>query len=395
MIEITEKKNCCGCGACVSACPVGCITMERDEEGFSYPKVDKEKCINCGKCERVCPVLTVDRGEEIREKVYPDPCALGGWNRDEKIREASSSGGAFSLFAEEILKEGGVVFGARYRDHRVTHVAVTDSEGLAALRGSKYVQSEIGDCYQKAKEYLDQGRKVLFTGTPCQTAGLRTFLGKPDPNLWLVDFICHGVPSPMVFEEYLRSVEEKSGAEITAFSFREKDKGWQSSGLQLGTKITLSDGTVIRNYPALKDTYMNGFLEDIYLRPSCYSCRFKSMPKWGADITIADFWGIDRFLPEMNDGKGTSLLLVNSEQGRRLFSRVKDGFEYKRINWKRATHRNPPLTQSAKRPKLRDTFFAELEQNGYDRTAKKHMTTGKAVVKKAARIMKNKIKGGH
>ena len=159
MIEITEKKNCCGCGACVSACPVGCITMERDEEGFSYPKVDKEKCINCGKCERVCPVLTVDRGEEIREKVYPDPCALGGWNRDEKIREASSSGGAFSLFAEEILKEGGVVFGARYRDHRVTHVAVTDSEGLAALRGSKYVQSEIGDCYQRRRNiWIRDGR---------------------------------------------------------------------------------------------------------------------------------------------------------------------------------------------------------------------------------------------
>lgn len=386
MIRIDDKALCCGCGACAQACPAGCIAMERDGEGFLYPAVDAKKCVNCGRCEAVCPILNADKGAFKRGDAYEDPFAAGGWNRDAAVRQASSSGGAFGLFADWILARGGVVFGAALKGLSPQHVAVYDAESLGQLRGSKYVQSAIGDSYRQVRQLLKEGRPVLFTGTPCQTAGLAAYIGKRDENLYLVDFICHGVPSPMVFSQYLESLERQRHSRIVAFSFREKDKGWHPSGLQLGTRVRFADGAEIRNYPALKDSYMNGFLEDIYLRPCCYECRFKTIPKHTADITIADFWGVDKALPEMNDGKGTSLVLVHNDHGMALFDSVKANFHHQECDWHKALRKNPTLLRSAKRTPAREQFFDDLKADGYDKTARKYMGTAKTVVKKASRM---------
>lgn len=393
MIRIDDKGRCCGCGACAQACPVGCIALKADAEGFLYPSVDEEKCINCGRCERVCPILRADAGDIGAEGAREKPVAVGGWHKDEAVRQASSSGGAFTLFAMEILRRGGVVFGAVMNGKRAEHAMAETPEQLAAMRGSKYVQCAVGDAYTKAAAALKAGRPVLFTGTPCQTAGLLTFLGKRDENLYLVDFICHGVPSPMVLEKYMDSIEDKSKAKIVSFSFREKDHGWHPSGLQLGTRVKLSDGREIRRYPALRDTYMNGFLEDIYLRPCCYECRFKTIPKGTADMTIADFWGVDKAMPALNDGKGTSLVLIHNERGQALFDSVRDGFEYRECDFDRAVVKNPTVTHSAKPSAVRGRFFDALAQRGYDKAAGKYLSTPRTFVNKLSRMIGAKVEG--
>ena len=393
MIRIDDKARCCGCGGCAQACPAGCIEMRADQEGFLYPAVDAGRCIQCGLCEKVCPVLKVAGGVKGLPISSVSPRAVGGWNRDGAVREASSSGGVFTLLATEILNRGGVVFGAVLDGHGVKHVAADSVEALAAMRGSKYVQSDLGDSYRRVREYLKAGRPVLFTGTPCQTAGLVSFLGKRPEQLTLVDFVCHGVPSPRFFSAYLDSLEKKAGAKVTAFSFRSKEKGWYSVGsrLQMGPRAKYANGSETECYPALKDSYTNGFLEDCTLRPSCYACPFKGIPKWAADITLADFWGVDKVLPEMNDKKGTSLLLVHSDSGMALFDAIKDHLEYRECDWLTAVSKNPSLLRSAKRPKLRDRIFDELERDGYDEVARRHLTAGRTI----ARKLKSKLPGGH
>jgi len=391
MIAIVDKARCCGCGACAQACPVHCIDMRQDGEGFLYPAADAARCMACGKCERVCPILRADGASPDSGTVFEQPLAIGGRNRDEAVRQASSSGGAFSLFADRILAMGGVVYGAAMRDGHVVHVCAGNAEELAALRGSKYVQSAIGDAYSEIEGHLKAGRPVLFTGTPCQTAGLASFLGRPWDNLYLVDFICHGTPSPKVFAQYLASLEAREGSKVVSFSFREKDRGWHESGLQMGTRVKFGNGSEIRRYPALRDSYMNGFLEDIYLRPSCYQCRFKVIPKHTADITIADFWGINRVLPQLNDGRGTSLLLIHNARGKALFDAVSDAFEYRECDWKAATAKNPTLVRSASVPPQREAFFEELEARGYDHVARKYLSTPRTVVSKGSRIIGGKL----
>lgn len=394
MIGIDDKARCCGCGGCAQVCPAGCIEMREDGEGFLYPEIDAARCLHCDRCEQVCPVLRAAEDGRGLPAGSDEPKALGGWHRDAAVREASSSGGAFTLLARAVLSDGGVVFGAVMNGYGAEHAMAESAEDLAAMRGSKYVQSAMKDAYKYARDALKEGRPVLFTGTPCQTAGLISYLGSKPERLVLVDFVCHGVPSPKVLRAYMESVEVDSGARITAFSFREKDHGWHPSGLQMGTKVQLSNGRSIRRYPALRDTYMNGFLEDMYLRPSCYECAFKTVPKWGADITIADFWGVDKALPEMNDGKGTSLMLIHTPQGQALFDRVKDGFEYRECDWRRAVAKNPPLLRSAKRPAVRDRFFAELERYGYNGVARRHMTTAHTFFSKLSKLVGAKLGRG-
>jgi coenzyme F420-reducing hydrogenase beta subunit/putative flippase GtrA len=391
MIAINDKGRCCGCGACAQACPTHCIEMRQDQEGFLYPMADATRCVDCGKCEQVCPIIRADSPLPDPGTAFEQPLAIGGRHRDEAIRQASSSGGAFSLFADRVFAMGGVVYGAAMRDGRVVHVCATNAAELAALRGSKYVQSVIGDAYSEIEGHLKAGRPVLFTGTPCQTAGLASFLGKPWDNLYLVDFICHGTPSPKIFAEYLASIEAREGSKVVSFSFREKDKGWHESGLQMGTRAKLANGKEIRKYPALRDSYMNGFLEDIYLRPSCYQCRFKVIPKHTADITIADFWGVNRVLPQLNDGRGTSLLLIHNERGKALFDAVSEAFEYQECDWKAATVKNPTLIRPASVPDKRETFFGELEARGYDYVARKYLSTPRTVVSKGSRIIGGKL----
>ena len=374
MISIQKKTQCCGCQSCRQACPCDCIEMQPDEEGFLYPEVDREKCIGCDLCNKVCPIETAALIKATESK--GNPSAFGGWHKDEEIRRESSSGGAFTLFAEEIIKNGGKVFGCTLdSDMKAVHIGVDNIADLAALRGAKYVQSDIAETYKEVKDALEMGRQVLFVGTPCQAAGLYSFMGNmPKENLYIVDIICHGVPSPKVFADYIKAEERKEGSKIIAYKFRNKDKGWSQTGFQLGTLSEYADGTSIRKYPAFKDKYMNAFLDDVCLRPSCYECSFKNIPKAYADFTIADFWGVDKVTEGLNDKKGTSLILVNTDHGKRLWDKVRDAFEYKEVVYEEATKRNLPLVKSAKLSPRRDEFFADYQSKGYEYVEKKYMS---------------------
>lgn len=376
MISVNEKKKeCCGCGACSQICHMGCITMCQDSEGFLYPVTDVEKCIRCNRCNQVCPIENAQKvckeSKELRQ-----PLTYGAWHKDDTVRDNSSSGGAFTLFAEHIIAQGGVVYGcALDEDMKAFHIGVDDICELDKLRGSKYVQSKIEDTYVKVKSDILAGKKVLFVGTPCQAAGLYYFLGKrKHDNLYIADFICHGVPSPKVFEEYIGYLERKYDSKIVSFKFRNKDYGWSQTGLQLGTKVKFANGKFLRKYPAFKDSFMNGFLDDIYLRPSCYECQFKSLPKEYADFTIADFWGVDKVSKRLNDKKGTSLILVHSKQGENMWKLINDKCYFEKVSFESAIRRNKSLIQSAKINPKRNNFYYDFEERGYSYVERKYMS---------------------
>lgn len=350
MIDITDKSKCCGCTACVQRCPKQCIVMHEDKEGFLYPKVDTAKCIDCGLCEKVCPVLNV-ADDRLPQKV------LVAKNKNEQIRKTSSSGGIFTILAEQVINDGGVVFGARFNEEwDVIHSYTETIEGLAAFRGSKYVQSNIGDSYKKAEMFLKGGRKVLFSGTPCQIAGLKRYLRKEYENLLIVECVCHGVPSPKVWKEYLKEVKANCGANsILDVCFRDKSTGWKSYSVSYKCK---SKQDLYKLYSAqyYENPFMQAFLADFILRPSCYSCIAKAGSS-GADIALADFWGIENVLPEFDDDKGCSLLIDYS--GRAPYE---NGCELFAASYDDAVKYNPAVVRSVNKPLNRDFFFHRLNK---------------------------------
>ncbi len=376
-----EKEKCCGCNACEQICPTNCIDMLEDIEGFRYPRVDESKCIHCGKCNKSCPILQVDTNQvQFLDSALPR--VYGGWNLDEEIRHESSSGGVFSLFANYVLDKGGVVFGATLLDDlSVEHTKISNKEELACLRGSKYVQSNIMSTYKETRDALKDGRFVLFTGTPCQVGGLKTFLNKEYDNLYTCDFICHGVPSPEIFRRYVNYLEEAYNDKVTHVQFRTKHKGWRQFG-QMGTVISFENREPVEFMPAYKDSYMNGFLSDIYLRPSCYDCRFKAKHKTYVDITFADFWGVKRHYPDLYDNKGTSLMLVHTLKGKDLFNSVKEQMYYEQCDFDKALKSNPCLWKSVTLVKNRKLFFYALEVEPFEEVMKKYMTASAWVTQK-------------
>lgn len=387
MIKISDRADCCGCGACSQICPQQCIKMNADEEGFLYPKIDEETCVNCGLCNKVCPVIKI--ADDREEKKEP-PTAYAMYHKNEQVRLDSSSGGAFTLLAEYVLSKGGLVYGCKL-DHNMcaVHVGINDISKIAELRGSKYVQSEIGNTYIEIREALEKDKKVLFVGTPCQTAGLYYFLDcKKFSNLYIVDFICHGVPSPLVFSKFIVEEEKKQDSKMIVHKFRNKDHGWNQTGLQPGTYSCFANGISKRRYPAFKDSFMNGFLDDIYLRPSCYSCKFKVIPKFYSDITIADFWGIDKVLPEMNDNKGTSLVLVNTEQGDKIWEAIRDNSVFQAVEVNKAIRKNRSLVESAELNPNRSKFFSELSRKGFAFVERKYMSAATWAFHKIIKIVK-------
>ena len=295
-----NKKECCGCTACMHVCPVKCIVMQEDEEGFLYPAVEKEKCIHCHKCKKVCPVLN---SENQNTKTQ----AFVGYSRNEEIRKQSSSGGVFSVIAEWILEQDGVVFGAAFDENfEVHHISVESKEELAKLRGSKYVQSRLENVYPEVKQYLEMKRKVLFTGTACQIAGLRKYLDKEYESLYTVDVLCHGVPSPKIWRMYLEEMKRQHNALIEKVEFRNKETGWKNYSMN----ILFSD---MQRYCVhfFEDKFMSMFLDNIDLRLSCYECHFKDFPRI-SDMTIGDSWGIEKYMPDMDNDTGTSIILIHS-----------------------------------------------------------------------------------
>lgn len=380
MIEILQKENCCGCNACVQRCPQQCISMHEDIEGFLYPQVDQSKCINCNLCNKVCPVLNQgDPRQPLQVKAAKNP--------DKQIRIASSSGGIFTLLAEQILQIHGVVFGARFNDNwEIVHDFTETKDGLEAFRGSKYSQSKIGTAYQQVEFFLKGSRTVLFSGTPCQIAGLRHFLLKEYPNLLTVEVICHGVPSPALWRRYLKTIVNKTVTPlpdvihplkqtITSISFRDKESGWNKfsivikglglnkNGKQISNKILLSETED-------KNSYMQGFIHDLYLRPSCYACPSKSL-KSGSDLSIADFWGVGYYCTKMDDDLGVSAVLINTQKGLDFWTTLK--VDSQETTYTSVLRGNTAICNSCKCPPLRASFFEQIESTPFDEVVRKHI----------------------
>lgn len=350
-MKISEKERCCGCGACYSCCPQNCITLREDNEGFLYPFINEAKCIDCNLCKKVCPML------QFRTNDAQNLDAYIAYTSDNEIRRNSSSGGMFSLFAEYVIRENGVVIGAAFDQHfTVHHVAIDSIDELSILRGSKYMQSRIENTYQTTKKFLDNGRKVLFTGTPCQIEGLICYLGNYYDNLITVDILCHGVSSPVVWEKYLSEQEKNYGANAQQIIFRHKKYGWKKYAILL----KFLNGNVYSNI-FTEDPYMKLFLSDICLRPSCYICPFKNVHR-NSDISIGDCWGVQMHSPEMDDDLGTSVVLIHSLKGHNVFNCVSDRMVKKQVNIDIAL----PPTADSRKPvsahRNREKFFKQLNR---------------------------------
>lgn len=351
--EKLERENltCCGCTACYAICPKGAITMQEDSEGFKYPAIDKSKCIDCGLCCKVCPL------DKKLENVIAPAASFACTAKDENFAKQSSSGGVFPLLANMFAKQQAVIYGVAFDNNwKVKHIRVNDIDELKKLYTSKYVQSDMGDSFKQVKHDLDIGKEVLFAGTPCQVAGLKSYLSKEYNNLTTVDFICHGVPSPAVWRSYIKEKAVNLNSKIIDISFRNKKDGWKNFGFMFKTR----DGNEI--YERAGDNiYMQGFLKDLYLRPSCYDCKFKTLNR-ASDITLADFWGVEKMLPEMETAKGVSLCWASSKKGKNILIEVLEQTVYKKVDLNEAVKYNSAAVKSVSIHKNRDKFFKAFKQ---------------------------------
>lgn len=362
MTKLVEKSLCTGCAVCKAVCPHDAISMRPDTERFLYPHIDASKCIECGLCAKTCPSL--NQGSARRPLfVYAAKA------KDDELRLTSSSGGVFSLLARDVLSNGGLVFGAAFdhSDWHVYHMAAVDEESLHELRGSKYVQSDVGESYREVKAALKAERHVLFSGTPCQIAGLRAFLGHDYEKLLLVDVVCHAVPSPLAWEKYLEkrvSVAYNSrGCGLRAIRrivSRRKDCGWKRYSMSLGFANDMEYRAVFSD-----DPYMRGFLAELYNRPSCHNCPSKNLSS-GSDITIADYWGVDAKFPEMDDDKGTSLVMVNTEKGAKVFLALAEEIVVEASDFAHAVAGNPAIVRLTAPHRNRDRFFCRVMKSDFD-----------------------------
>lgn len=345
MISISDQSRCCGCGACAQRCPRSCIKLEEDQQGFLYPIVDLQQCVDCHLCEQVCPCLN----ESVSQDHIGCYAAL---NEDEQIRLESSSGGVFTVLAQNVIASSGVVFGAKFdEDWRVVHAVADCVEDLTAFRGSKYVQSVTGDCFAKAEQFIKQGREVLFSGTPCQIAGLKRYLGHNDEKLIAVQVVCHGAPSPKVWKEYLRH-QMKKGT-VSAISFRDKITGWRDYSVRIGHSVRRHDD----------DDFMGCFLENYSLRPSCFNCPSKGGLS-GADLVLGDLWGAQAIAPSLDDNQGTSVVIVNTEKGMNVLKRSGVS-KLLAVEYAQVVSHNPAIIQSSPKPGDYDAFWKLFSRRPY------------------------------
>lgn len=350
MILITQKNQCCGCTACVQVCPKQCIVLREDSEGFVYPYVNTETCLNCNLCNSSCPIINQN---EPREPMV----TFAAKHPNDEIRKVSSSGGIFSILAEEIIAKNGVVFGARFDSNwEVEHAYAETMEKVALFRGSKYVQSRIGETYKQAEKFLKDGRLVLFTGTPCQIAGLNKYLRKEYENLLTVDVICHGVPSPLVWRTYLKEINKKN-LPITSINMRDKKDGWKKFRIH----IESNDGKIL-DEPSSSNIYLQGFFKNLYLRPSCYHCSVRNF-KSSSDITIGDFWNGEKFYPLLDFQLGYSVVISSSQKGTDFIIGLNQG-ELIPVSTESTFASNPVLKYSVQEPILRSVFWDGFPKRG-------------------------------
>lgn len=374
MIQIVNKQDCCGCNVCGDACIHNAITFETDTEGFWYPKVDLGKCTNCGLCEIICPMLnTVGNVRHFDEiMVY------GAYSKDEAIRLDSTSGGVFSMLASEVFSKHGHVGGAVFnKDHTCSQIVTSDVTRLPEIRSSKYLQSNATGVYCAIQTLLEEGEEVLFCGCPCQIHALSNFLGKDYEKLMTCDFICRGVNSPKVFLKYLETLERQFNSKVTQIKFKNKKWGWHNFSL----RVNFENG---KEYckDRWHDLFFIGYLQNgNFVRPSCYNCPFKGLPQ-ASDITLADFWGIEKLDKSMDQDKGTSLVIVNTEKGKKIFNSIKDNIVYKSFSIDDALKNNQAANTSLTATiNNREEFFVALEQMPFDKVASKYFPKPQRVKK--------------
>ncbi|CUQ42660.1 coenzyme F420-reducing hydrogenase%2C beta subunit [Clostridium paraputrificum] len=362
--KIITEKNCTGCTACVNICPKNCISMIEDKEGFLQPKVDYDKCIKCRMCERTCPVLN---GFKAKENHKPEVYAA--WSLNEEIRINSTSGGIFSELAKYVLNQGGVVFGARYNENNnIEHHMIDRIEEIPILRQSKYAQSNKKNSYKEAKKKLLEDCLVLFCGAPCEIGGLLSYLNKPYENLITCDFVCRGTNSPKVYRKYLDYMEKKYDSKIAKVWFKNKTYGWN----RFSTQLEFANG---KKYikDRYNDIFMRGYIEkDLYMRLCCEECKFKEIPR-NADISLADFWGIGSVKKELDEDKGTSLVMLNSSKGLELFEKIVDNIYYEKSSFEVGVKGNPCIVKSAGMSEKRNAFFKDIDKYEFDVLLKKYI----------------------
>lgn len=354
MLDLT-KFNCTGCTACYSICPQKAIQMVADSEGFKFPQIDAQKCTNCGLCDKVCIPSSGCVVQPFEVKAY------GVKNKNLDERKQSQSGGAFYVLAKHILSKGGVVYGSLMDSgFTVRHARASTEEEAKAFRGSKYVQSDLGNTFSSVKEDLRLGIPVLFSGTPCQVAGLKAFLRKDYDNLLLVDLICHGVPSPKVWADYIEWQQGRNKKTITGAEFRDRSLTWGKS----------AEAIYVKGKKKTFDIYGRLFYSRNTHRKSCYTCPFTTTEKI-SDITIGDYWGIENIKPEFRDAYGVSAVLVNTRAGQRIWDEVSENFDYFECAVENIKARNPQLSTPVAKPATREEFWRDYEK-GFSFIAKKY-----------------------
>ena len=379
MEKIIENNQCSGCHACFNICPKGAIEMIEDKRGFLQPIINNDKCVDCGLCKKTCPIL--NKRIEAKKKIQSYAC----YNKNNGERKNSSSGGIFVLLAREILNRNGVIFGAKFnKNFEVVHFYCEDEKDLFDYMGSKYSQSIIGNSFKKVKEFLDSDRYVLFTGTPCQIEGLKSYLKKDYKKLYTQDIICHGVPSPKLFKKYLDFLEKKYKEEIRNYQFRNKDHGWSL----FQTKILFETRTYSKMHK--DDLFMRAFLSNICLRESCYNCSFKKKYR-ESDITLGDYWGVNNIHPKMNDDNGVSLLIVNSKKGEELFESIINDIVYVKTDLEKAIKYNSAMIKSVPHNKYEDEFLKNMDNLEIDLLINKYVPRA-SITKRICRNAKNIIK---
>jgi len=351
MIEIKDKKDCCGCWACADVCPVACISMPEDEEGFRYPLVDKEKCIDCHLCEKVCPVINVEPEVKKTQHCYVLQ------HKDDKILKESTSGGAFTAIASWVIEQGGVVFGAGFDDKfQVVHQYTETIDGLSKFRNSKYVQSLIGRTYIEVRDFLKNGRLVCFSGTPCQLEGLLCFLRKPYDNLITIDIACYSVTSPKIFREYLDEQKERFGADVQNVKFRDK----QPFGYNYSQMSIYRDNKQIYHEGVDTDAYLRSFVSGVNVRPSCFDCRFKKQYRL-TDFTIWDCYDVRPYSKQMDDNRGVTRVLAHTKRAVDILDKLKDRATIIEIPVDEAMQDSKELVTSIPMNNGRETFFHAIQ----------------------------------
>ena len=360
--NINKYIICAGCRCCEKICPVNAIEMKENKEGFIEPVVNEEKCISCGLCLKRCPQINKLEIEGIEQKAYATQ------NKNKEDLKISSSGGMFIAFAKNIISQDGVVYGAAYDQNlKVNHIRVENIEELKLLQGSKYVQSDTADTFEQTKNDLISGRKVLFSGTPCQIAGLKQYLGKDYENLYTIDIVCHGVPSQKLFEKYKNSLEAKENSKIDQFDFRDKtEKGW---GLNL--RIKYQNNKVTKKASCF-DSYYKSFLAGNTYRRCCYDCKYANLNRVG-DITIADFWGIEETNSKIDIKKGVSAVIVNSRKGQKIFEDIQQDIIAEETSIESVTKRNLNLKRPTLFPAIRKTVYNSIDNKQYKEYTKENL----------------------